>query len=147
MLSERGRLLAVAVDLVSTLASALGKRFDPLMPIFAPAILKLCQRPNKVVLTRAQGCLTMVIKQTRLSSILPFLRESVKDKSATLRIVSAEAIYLCITTIETDKLANRVSDLESIIKTTGRDANPEVRKQARAILTEYREKFPDRISA
>jgi len=147
MLSERGRLLAAAVDLVSTLASALGKRFDPLVPIFVPAILKLCQRPNKVVLTRAQGCLSTVIKQTRLSSILPFLHENIKDKSATLRIVSSEAIYLCITTIETDKLANRVSDIESAIKIAGRDANPEVRRQARAILTDYGEKFPDRISA
>lgn len=117
------------------------------MQPLAIAILKLCQRPNKVVLNRAQGCLITIIKQTRLSSIIPFLRESVKDKSAVLRIVASEAVYLCMTNIDVDKLANRVTDLELIIKSTGRDANPEVRKHARAILTEFREKFPDRVSA
>lgn len=147
ILSERGRLLAVAVDLVATLATTLGKRFDPLMQPFAIALLKLCQRPNKVVLNRAQGCLVTVIKQTRLASIIPFLRDSVKDKSAVLRVVATEAIYLCITTIDADKLANKVNDLELIIKMTGRDANPEVRKQGRAILVEFGAKFPDRMAA
>ncbi|KAG8832262.1 hypothetical protein FRC17_001621 [Serendipita sp. 399] len=143
MLSERGRLSAVAIELVATLASALGKRFDPLVLGFVPTLLKLCQRPNKVVITRAQGCLTTVIKQTRLPSVLPFLRDAAKDKSVTLRVAAVESAYLCISSIEEDKLSNKITDIESIIKTTSRDPNPEVRKHSRVILQEYREKFPE----
>jgi hypothetical protein len=146
MLSERGRLSAVAIDLISTLASALGKRFDPLMQGLAPTLMRLCQRPNKVVISRTQTCISTVIKQTRLPSILPFLREAVKDKSPTLRTIASDAAYMCITHIEVERIGNKVSDFEAIIKTTGRDANPEVRKQARAILQEYREKFPERYA-
>jgi hypothetical protein len=53
---------------------------------------------------------------------------------------------VCITHIEVERIGNKVTDFEAIIKTTGRDANPEVRKQARAILQEYREKFPERYA-
>ncbi|CCA68525.1 hypothetical protein PIIN_02389 [Serendipita indica DSM 11827] len=144
LLSERGRLSAVAIELVSTLASALGRRFDPLMQGFAPTLMKLCQRPNKVVITRTHSCITTIIKQTRLPSLLPFLRDAVKDKSVTLRTVASESAYLCMSSIEEDKLLTKISDIEQIIKVASRDANPEVRKHARAILQEYKEKFPDR---
>lgn len=146
MLSERGRLSAVAIEVVSTLASALGRRFDPLMQGLAPSLMKLCQRPNKVVMARAQGCLTMVIKQTRLPSIFPYLRDSIKDKSVQLRKIASEAVYVCITHIEPDQIGNKVADIETILKSAGRDASPEVRKHAKAIMQEYREKFPERYT-
>ncbi|KAG8850516.1 hypothetical protein FRC20_001996 [Serendipita sp. 405] len=146
MLSERGRLSAVAIELIATLVSALGKRFEPLVQGYMPTLLRLCQRPNKVVITRAHGCITTLIKQSRLSSIIPFLREAVKEKSVTLRVVASESANLCITTVEEDKLMSKITDIESIIKTTSRDPNPEVRKYARAITQEYRERFPDRYA-
>jgi hypothetical protein len=143
MLSERGRLSAVAVELVSTLASALGKRFDPLMLVFAPTLTKLCQRPNKVVLTRAHACITNIIQQTRLPSIIPFFKDAIKEKSVTLRVVVSESTLLCLKHIDEEKIVPKLPDVEIIIKLAGRDANPEVRKNARLMLQEYRDHFPD----
>ncbi|PVF94592.1 hypothetical protein CPB86DRAFT_808491 [Serendipita vermifera] len=146
MLSERGRLSAVAIELVSTLASALGRRFDPLMLVFAPTLMKLCQRPNKVVITRTHACITNIIQQTRLPSLIPFLKDALKDKSVTLRVVASESTNLCMKQIDEERLAPKLSDIEGIIKLAGRDANPEVRKNARILLQEYRDRFPERYA-
>ena len=106
--------------------------------------MRLCQRPNKVVITRTHACITTIIKQTNLPSLLPFLRDAVKEKSVTLRNVASESAYLCMISIEEERLFTKISDIEQIIKVTSRDPNPEVRKHSRAILQEFKEKFPDR---
>jgi hypothetical protein len=108
--------------------------------------MKLCQRPNKVVLNRTTACLSTIIQHTRVPSILIYLRDAVKDKSVQLRTVASEAVLWCLTHIEVEKIGSRVSDIETIIKVTGRDANPEVRKNARLILKQYQERWPERYT-
>lgn len=145
MLSERGRLSGTALDLCSNIAHGLGNNFKPLVPIIVPALIDLCRRPNKLVLTRAQTCLMDVICMTHCSDILRHLRTVAKDKSVQLRKVCADATLKAVQKYGVDEIGKRVEDVEDIIKATGRDAGPDVRKVAKEIYELYSTKWPERL--
>ncbi|KAG9018622.1 hypothetical protein FRB90_011108 [Tulasnella sp. 427] len=158
MTSERGRLSGVAIDFVSSFAPRLGLRFEPLVSIIIPALVKLLMRPNKVFVNRAQTCLLLIIEHCHLPSIVPHLREAVKDKAQTLRLAAAEATlhvleYFDKTLLEVKegissiqmRHRGNVEDIESIIKDTARDANPTVRQASRKVFEKYTEIWPERV--
>jgi len=145
MLSERGRLSSTAVELCSYIAHGLQSSFKPLVPILIPALIDLCRRPNKVVLTRAQACLMDVLCTTRCPDILKHLRAVAKDKSGQLRKVCADATLKAVQNWEVDEIGKRVEDVEDIIKATGRDAGPDVRKVAKEIYEVYSTKWSERL--
>jgi hypothetical protein len=145
VLSERGRLSGTAIELCNNIAHGLGNNFKPLVPVIVPALIDLCRRPNKVVLTRAQACLMGVVCMTHCPDILRHLRVVAKDKSAQLRKVCADATLKAIQKWGVDEIGKRVEDVEDIIKATGRDPGPDVRKVAKQIYELYSTIWPERL--
>ncbi|RDB24796.1 Protein stu1 [Hypsizygus marmoreus] len=147
MVSERTRLSGAAIDLISSVASGLGSSFDPLVPVFFPALLSLCSRTNKVVITRARACMTVIIESTQLPSILPLFLQSIKDKSASLRLAAAEGTLTCMNCFNPPDLEKeaRARDIEAILRSTARDAQADIRLVGRKIFEAYKLLFPSRV--
>ncbi|KDQ21234.1 hypothetical protein BOTBODRAFT_196201 [Botryobasidium botryosum FD-172 SS1] len=149
MLSERARLSGAATDLVTVFAPRLGTRFDPLMGIFVPTLLKLCARTNKLFITRAHTCLSRILETTRLTRVLPMLRDALGDKSQSLRLAATELTAVFVeywVKCEGDRMKTRwVEDIEVIIKVSARDSNPDIRKTSRRLFESYKLMCPDRI--
>jgi hypothetical protein len=145
--SERTRLCGTALDMLTSTANGLGHDFDQLMPLFIPTLLNVCGRTNKVVINRARGAILSIIESTQLASILSFFVQNIKDKSATLRLVVAEGTLACLNSCNPPDLEKeaRARDVETIIRGTARDANPEVRKVSRKIFDSYRTLLPLRV--
>lgn len=145
--SERTRLCGATMDLIASAASGLGHDFEQLMPIFMPPLLILCGRPNKVVFNRSRTTIISIIEVTQLSSALTYFVSSVKDKSATLRLVVAEGTLACLNSCNPPDLEKeaRARDIETIIRGTARDANPDVRKVSRKIFESYKILLPSRV--
>lgn len=160
MLTERTRLSASALELVSAIAPRLGSRFESLVAIFFPSVLRVLTRPNKVFVSRAQACLNLIVEHCHLPSLIPHLREAAKDKSVTLRLGVIEATLQLVNTWNrgvldvregastlTTRHRGNVEDIETIIKETARDANPGVRQISRQIFDKYAEVWPERLDA
>ncbi|KAG8885774.1 hypothetical protein FRB97_009479 [Tulasnella sp. 331] len=160
MLTERTRLSASALELVSAIAPRLGSRFEALVAIFMPSLLRVLTRPNKVFVSRAQTCLNLIVEHCHLPSLVPHLREAAKDKSVTLRLGVTEATLQLVNTWDrgtldvregTSTLTTRhrgnVEDIETIIKETAVDANPGVRQFSRQVFDKYAEVWPERLDA
>ena len=145
MLSERGRLSGTAVELCGNIAHGLGNNFKPLVPVIVPSLIDLCRRPNKVVLTRAQACLMGVVCTTHCSDILRHLRVAAKDKSVQLRKACADATLMAVQKWGVDEIGKRVEDVEDIVRATGRDPGPDVRKVVKEIYELYSTKWPERL--
>lgn len=156
MITERTRLSGIALDLVTTCVQKLGARFEPLIALFLPALLKVLERPNKVFVARGQACLAAVVENCHVPTIVPYLREAVKEKSQSLRLGAAEATVLLLEHWDKGLLDVRensgsirrrgnVEDIEIIMKDTARDANPGVRQVGRKIYDLYAELWPERM--
>jgi len=160
MLSERTRLSGVAIDLLSSLAPRLASRFEPLVPLIIPVILKVCARTNKVFVTRGRTLLLLIIEHCHLPTILPFLRTATQDKSQSLRLAAAEATSKLLALWErrlldvregasalTVRHRGNVEDIEAMVKEMARDPNPSIRQLNRTIFEQYAEMFPERVDA
>lgn len=153
MSSERTRLSGAAVDLVTAFAPRLGHRFEPLVHFYVPTLLNLTTRTNKLYISRAQTCLTHIVIASRLPALIHLLREAVKDKSHTLRIAATELVvsFLEAWRDQGDEDALRrakwVEDVESVIRSTAKDANATVRKTSRSIFELYKTIWSDRVDA
>lgn len=147
MISERTRLSGAAIDLVSVVASNLGSSFDPLLPVFLPVLLSLCARTNKVMITRARSCIVVIIEATQLPSILPYFFQSIKDKSASLRLTAAEGTLNCMNCFNPPDLEKeaRARDIEGIIHATATDTQADIRAIGRRLFEAYRLLFPSRV--
>ncbi|PBK73780.1 hypothetical protein ARMSODRAFT_1001764 [Armillaria solidipes] len=145
--SERTRLSGVAIDCITELATGLGTSFEPLLPVFFPALLSVCARTNKVFVTRARACVLLIIESTQLPSILPYFVHSIKDKSTSLRLVAAEGVLTCLNCLNPPDLEKevRAREVENIIKATTRDANADVRKTGRKVFDAFKVLLPDRV--
>ncbi|KAI0358606.1 hypothetical protein OH77DRAFT_1502451, partial [Trametes cingulata] len=147
--SERTRLSGTATDFIATAVGALGRAFEPLVPHYLPTLLTLCTRANKVFVTRAKECIHAVIEHTQSPSILHYLAESVKDKSVSLRLASAEAVMLCLNSFNPPDLEKeqRAKEVEAIIRVSAVDANADVRKVARKVFDAYKILLPGRVQS
>ncbi|KAG2150616.1 clasp N terminal-domain-containing protein [Suillus clintonianus] len=149
MNSERSRLSGSTIELVNALLAGLGPSFEPLVSLFMPTLLGLCGRTNKVFTSRAKACILAVIENTQLPSILPYLAESLNQKSAFLRSVAAEGVLACLNCfnppdIEKDTRARLIED---VIKLTARDASADVRRAGKMIFEAYKALLPDRVES
>ncbi|KAG2345464.1 hypothetical protein BDR05DRAFT_860480, partial [Suillus weaverae] len=147
MNSERSRLSGSTIELVNALLAGLGPSFEPLVSLFMPTLLGLCGRTNKVFTSRAKACILVVIENTQLPSILPYLADSLTQKSAFLRLVAAEGVLACLNCfnppdIEKDTRARLIED---VIKLTARDASSDVRRVGKLIFEAYKALLPDRV--
>ncbi|CAE6539812.1 unnamed protein product [Rhizoctonia solani] len=149
MNSERTRLANVAVDLFTVITPPLGNRFEPFIGIFVPPLIKLLARTNKVFVTRATAALRAIIANCPHSRILVELRVMVNDKSASLRVLVAGAVLQCMTEWDWSipSLAAKAGDIETVLRSLGRDSNVDARKIARQIFEHYKQSFPDRVES
>ncbi|KAH9937735.1 clasp N terminal-domain-containing protein [Amylocystis lapponica] len=147
--SERSRLSGVAVDFLHACASSLGREFGPLLPLFLPALLALCTRPNKVFITRARACITAFIEHTQSPTILPYLVEAAKDKSVSLRLTAAESVMACLNSFNPPDLEKepRAREVEVMIRTTATDPNADIRRVGRKIFEAYKILLPKRVAS
>ncbi|PWZ01618.1 hypothetical protein BCV70DRAFT_205364 [Testicularia cyperi] len=145
LLSERTILSGTAGDLLNSIAPRLAESFDALVPIFVPTLLLICARTNKIAVKRAEKSLHLIIKHCRLASVIPLLREAIKDKGQGLRAVAANAFTLVLELTERDRLSRRVVDVELAIKSGATDSNPEVRQATRRIFELYIAHWPERV--
>ncbi|KAG9077940.1 hypothetical protein FS749_010132, partial [Ceratobasidium sp. UAMH 11750] len=147
MNSERTRLANVAVDALAIIAPPLGNKFEPLISLFVPTLIKLLGRTNKVFVSRATAGLQSIISNCPHPRILIELRSMVTDKSAGLRVIVARALLQCLTEWDwsVSSFAAKIGEIESFIRSTGTDSNVEVRKIARQAFDLYKEMFPDRV--
>ena len=76
IISERTILSATACDMVKAVAAGLGLEFDPLVEVFGPSLLKLCQRSNKVFTKRAEDTIFAMIDDSKSVRWVPLLCEN-----------------------------------------------------------------------
>jgi CLIP-associating protein 1/2 len=147
MNSERTRLSGAALDALGEVALSLGSDFEPILPLFFPALLSLCGRMNKVVVSRAKTCVFGIIEATQLPGILTYLVQSVNDKSPTIRLAVAEGALSCLRCfnppdLEKESLAFAI---ETIIRSTVRDANANIRKVGKDVFQSFKVVLPHRV--
>ncbi|CAA7265510.1 unnamed protein product [Cyclocybe aegerita] len=149
MNSERTRLSGCALDLVNSVATAVGKDFEQLLSIFMPPLLALCGRTNKVVTNRARSVIFNVIEVAQLASVLSYFLRDIKDKSTSLRQVIAEGTLAVLNSCNPPDLEKeaRAKEIEAIIRGTARDANADVRKVSRKIFESYKILLPSRVES
>lgn len=149
MLSDRSRLSGTAVELLTVIGARLGAKFEPLIPLYIPAVLKLCTRSGKIYVNRAQNCLKLFAAYCRVPSLVTLLKESIDDKSVTLRFAVTDALHDLLSTSVRDGLPRKgkwVEDVEIIIKTAATDASPETRKMCRRAYVSYAQLWPERVN-
>jgi hypothetical protein len=147
MNSERTRLANVAVDLFTVFAPPLGSRFEPLIGIFVPTLIRLLGRTNKVFVSRATAGLRAIITHCPHPRLLVELRIMTTDKSPALRVLVGAAVLQCMNEWDwsVHSLAAKAGDVESVIRALGTDSNVDARKIARQIFDRYKQTFPDRV--
>jgi len=148
MKSERTRLSGTAIECINSIAAGLGASFDPLIQLFFPTLLLLCARTNKVVVTRARNAIFVIIDNTQLPSLLHYLQSSISDKSASMRLASAEAALKCLNCFNPADIEReaRAIDVEIIIRTSAKDANADIRKVSRKLFEAYKILVPGRVA-
>ncbi|KAG1807613.1 clasp N terminal-domain-containing protein [Suillus subaureus] len=149
MNSERSRLSGSAIELVNALLAGLGSSFEPLVSLFMPTLLGLCGRTNKVFTSRAKACILAAIENTQSPSILPYLADSLTQKSAFLRLAAAEGVLACLNCFNPPDIEKdiRARLIEDVIKLTARDASADVRRAGKLIFEAYKALLPDRVES
>lgn len=146
---ERGRLSGPAITVVNDIGLRMGLKFEPLIPLYIPSVLRLCTRTSKIYISRATECLKTISSCCRMPSLVSLYKEAVQDKSQGLRIAATEALHVLLSTSVRDGLPKKgkwVEDVEQIVKITARDAVPETRKLSRKAFLAYCELWPERVN-
>ena len=146
MLSDKGRLSGVAVDLLQTLAPRLGAHFAPLVSLYLDSLVKLLGRPNKVFLRRAEKCLTTIISHCHLMSILIELRRGLNDDAASCRRGCGLGFELIVTQWDKGLFNEKgMAGVEDAVKKMATDKDPEVRATGKKVWTAFRNTWPERL--
>lgn len=146
MLTERGRLSGVAVDFVSTMAPRLAHAFQPLVPLYVPALVRLSARPNKVYLRRAEKTLTTLITHCQCSNIIPCLLAGIEDKSDATRRTSSMGVEKVIDEWSRESIGVKgIVELEMAIRKMATDRDPDTRKAAKRAWEAFESKYPERV--
>jgi hypothetical protein len=146
--SERTILSGHVIALLEHTALTFNSELEPLCPVYVPVLLGLTTRTVKLYISRSKACLLTIVTETRPLYIIGQLRQSSEDKSISLRLAATELILSCLNDYNPADLAkdSRARDIESIIKTTARDANTDVRKASRKAYEAYSVVLADRVS-
>jgi len=145
MNSERTRLSATVLELLTSMISRLDRNFEPLMQVFIPSVLKLCTRTNKLYITRARNILDTITGQTSLTSIIPYFQGCWDDKSTTLRVAAAESMIASLKKFNPPDLLRYIPQVETAILTAAVDKDPTVRSAARKMFECYKALWPERV--
>ena len=148
MLSDRGRLSGTATDLLQTFAPRLAGNFQPLVPIYLPPLLQLLGRPNKVVLKRTEKCLSTIITNCHIPSILLELNKGLVDEAATCRRGCATGLEIALAEWAVDEGVwsdRTLRALEEGLKRMAPDKDAEVRQTGRRVWVKYQQLWPERV--
>lgn len=134
---------------MASLAEGLSRQFEPLVPVYFPTLLSMTTKSNKVFVGRARGCILAIIEYAQLPSLIPHLRRAIGDKSKSLRLVATDATLACLKCFNPPDLEvnARAEDIETIIRSTARDADADVRKSSRQVFDAYCMILPGRVDA
>ncbi|KAJ3117157.1 hypothetical protein HK098_006355 [Nowakowskiella sp. JEL0407] len=143
--TDRTRLSRAAMLLVEEIGRSLGSRFEALVDSFVPPVLKIATRANRVFVASSTQCLMVLVEHTGCTSIIPFLVESVKNPSKTLRIAAMDTLLKFMNTQSSDRYDNLVDLVEAAIRIGIVDSTPVVRETCRKIFEIYKEIFPYRV--
>ena len=147
LLSERTRLSGTASDLLNSMAPRLAECFSPFVSVFIPPLLQLCGRTNKVALRRAEKSLHLICRHCRLPNVVPYLIQSLMDKSGSTRASAAECLVVLLESCDPERLQRRVKDVEHAIQLLATDANPQARALCRQIYGLYAGMWPARCAS
>ena len=137
----------VACELVEKLATAMGRDFVlHFADFFTGALIKVCARTNKVMVSRAVKALNSIISVGTVV-LLPKACQAFSTPNKALRIACIGLIASCITQFSTQELDPFLSSFEPVLKEGVQDAAPEVRDTSRKSFKTYALKFPERSSA
>lgn len=146
MLSDRGRLSGAAVELLQTFAPRLGTHFAPLVQVYFDPLIKLFGRPNKVFLKRADKCLSTIISNCHLPTIVIELRKGLSDEAATCRRLCAIGIERALTEWEVETWTEKsLLALEEGLRRMATDKDPEVRQTGKRVWAKYTTAWPERV--
>ena len=145
MNSERTRLSATVLELLTTIIPRLDRSFEPLMQVFIPSVLKLCTRTNKLYISRARTLLDTITGHTSLTSIVPYFQGCWSDKSTTLRLAAAESMVSALKKFNPPDLSRYISHIETAILSAGVDKDPSVRSAGRKLFECYKALWPERV--
>ena len=134
----------VACELVEKLSTAMGRDFSVhFADFFTGALLKVCARTNKVMVSRAVKALNGIINAGTVV-LLPKACQAFSTPNKTLRIACIGLIASCITHFSAQELEPFLSSFEPVLKEGVQDAAPEVRDTSRKSFKTYALKFPER---
>lgn len=132
--------------MVEKLATAMGRDFGMhFADLFTGALLKVCARTNKVMVSRAVKALNAIINAGCLA-LLPKACQAFATNNKTLRIACIGLISSCITLYGSQELEPYLASFEPVLKEGVSDAAPEVRDSSRKSFKNYAQKFPERSS-
>ncbi|KAI1310557.1 hypothetical protein EDD11_003699 [Mortierella claussenii] len=144
LLTERTRLSGAACELVEKLSTEMGRDFGLHFPdLFTGALLKVCARTNKVMVSRAVKALNSMINAGSLAT-LPKACQAFATNNKSLRIACIGIIASCIAQFSSQELEPFLAAFEPVLKEGVSDAAPEVRDTSRKSFKVYAEKFPER---
>lgn len=139
---------AAVLDCISVVAPRMGSDFEPLVSIYIPPILRLSNRANKVYVTRSQAVITLVIGFCHIPSILPHLVTACKEsKIATGRTIAIEGVLRALNKWDWSQkeIRSKVTNVEEMIRLTGRDKDAGIRQISRQVFEAYKNIFPERL--
>jgi hypothetical protein len=126
-------------------ATLVGPSFQPLLHFYMPALVKLLGRTNKLYISRTQACLTAIIQNTRLATVVPYLAEGMLDKTATARYGCVEALALCLVHIDKAALERKyLSHIEEVIRRGATDKEVKTREVAKQVWETFKGFWPER---
>lgn len=144
-------------------ATRLGQSFSPLVFLYLPHIIRLLSRTNKLYISRATACLLVVISNTRLAGVIPYLREGMLEKSPSHRKGCMSGLLCALggpdplspvskikyegMTVDRDIVHKKyLDDVETCIRIGARDKDIEIRKIAKKCWEIYRSEFSERVA-
>ncbi|KAI9304957.1 clasp N terminal-domain-containing protein [Cunninghamella echinulata] len=149
--SERTRLATTAHDLLKELSKAMQRKYELIHDLFAPTLIKLFARTNKVHMKNALTCYKSIIEHSKIprntKKLCMVLRSNNNNNKETNNKSVRYCVTECLNTIiqvnATADLIKYVDDIENAIKSTAMDPAPDVRSSIRMCYKLYCEKIPD----
>ncbi|CAO3643049.1 unnamed protein product [Cunninghamella blakesleeana] len=144
--SERTRLASTANELLKELSKAMQRKYELIHDLFAPTLIRLFARTNKVHVKSALTCYKSIIENSKVprnTKKLCIILRNQKETNKSLRYCVTECLNTIIQVNATADLIKYADDIENAIKFTAMDPAPDVRSSIRMCYKLYGEKIPD----
>ncbi|KAI8379327.1 clasp N-terminal domain-containing protein, partial [Radiomyces spectabilis] len=146
MTTDRTRLSGTAIDLLKKLSSAMEGDYEKIHDLFAPTLLRLFARTNKVTNMRSLECYKAVIENSKIPKSIPRLCDSLlrKDPNKSVRKCVNECLAKLLQVNAPRDVQRYAKNIESALMTAAVDPAAEVRNAARLFYASFCEKLPQR---